>query len=303
MAPLPIYAKGPHPGILGSTGAQSRLLLRITLGDMPLEDAFEVETPFPADITLGSLIDATFPPDPCDQRQVKRLLDARANPDLPDMYDALLELLDHWRERRCDLRFYVNHGVELTLDARIDGWLVERDGAPALLDLVMEQLPTPLEYAVHQGYADDSGAVLRWLEETAVLFFLWRRPDTERLGVAEDARLAEVVHRLDDLGYVSICDGAEEVSPQGDQHMQQFISEAESYVDRYDLFSDVLPGAAPGSHRFGTGRGIDLRVHVYEAEGVGPPQGRLPAAHLRLLPGGGRRGRLDTRGNRPRLLP
>ena len=268
MAPLPIYAKGPHPGILGSTGAQSRLLLRITLGDMPLEDAFEVETPFPADITLGSLIDATFPPDPCDQRQVKRLLDARANPDLPDMYDALVELFHHWRERRCDLRFYVNHGAETTLDARIDGWLVERDGAPALLDLVMEQLPTPLEYAVHQGYADDSGAILRWLEETAVLFFLWRRPGSARLCTTEEAAFADAVRRLEDQGY--LCDGAEEVSPQGDQHMGQLIAEAESYVGRYDLFSDVLLGTAAGSHRFGTGRGIDLRVHVYEAEGVNP---------------------------------
>ena len=52
--------------------------------------------------------------------------------------------------------------------------------------------------------------------------------------------------------------------------MAQLIAEAESYVERYDLFSDVLPGAAPGSHRFGTGRGIDLRVPVYEAEGVDP---------------------------------
>ena len=270
MAPLPIYAKGPHPGIFGSTGAQSALLVRITLGDMPLEDAFEVETPFPADITLGCLIDATFPPDPCDQREVKRLLDARANPDLPDMYDALVELFHHWRERRCDLRFYVNHGAETTLDARIDGWLVERDGAPALLDLVMEQLPTPLEYAVHQGHADDSGAVLRWLEETAVLFFLWRRPGSARLCTTEDAAFADTLHRLEDQGYLSTLGGKAEVSPEGDQHMGQLIAEAESYVDRYDLFSDVLPGTAPGSHRFGTGRGIDLRVHVYEAEGVNP---------------------------------
>ena len=32
----------------------------------------------------------------------------------------------------------------------------------------------------------------------------------------------------------------------------------------------MLVGAAAGSHRFGTGRGIDLRVPVYEAEGVDP---------------------------------
>ena len=212
---------------------------------MPLEDAFEVETPFEPGTTLGSLIDATFPPDPWDQREVRRLLDARANPDLPDMYDALVELLDHWRERRCDLRFYVNHGAETTLDARIGCWLAERDGAPPLVDLVIEQMATPLEYAVHQGYADDSSVVLRWLEETAVLFFLWRRPGTARICTTENAALAEVVHRLGGQGYLSICEGAVEVAPQGGQHMAQLIAEAESYVERYDLFSDVLPGAAP----------------------------------------------------------
>ena len=105
-------------------------MLRMTLGDMPLEDAFEVETSFAADTTLGSLIDATFPPDPREQRQIRRLLDHRTNPDLPDMYDALIELLDHWRKRRCDLRFFVNHGAEVTLDGRIDGWLAERGAAP-----------------------------------------------------------------------------------------------------------------------------------------------------------------------------
>ncbi len=267
--PTPKYAKGPRPSSFGHPRAQSKLLLRITLGDMPLDDAFQVETPFDADVSLGSLITATFPPDPGRQREVRRLLDARANPDLPDMFDALVELFSHWGERRCDLRFYVNHGAELTLDGRVGGWLAERNG-PGLLDLVIEQLPTPLEYAVHRGYADDAGAALRWLEETAVLFFLWRRSGAGSLCVDEDASLAQVLHRLDDLDYVSIREGAAEVSPCGEQHLAQLIAEAESYVERYDLFSDVLPGAAPGSHRFGTGRGVDLRVPVYEAEGIDP---------------------------------
>ena len=268
--PTPKYAKGPRPDNFARPGAPSTLMLRMTLGDMPLEDAFEVETSFAADTTLGSLIDATFPPDPREQRQIRRLLDHRTNPDLPDMYDALIELLDHWRKRRCDLRFFVNHGAEVTLDGRIDGWLAERGAAPRLLDLVMEQLPTPLDYAVHRGYAGDATALLRWLEETAVLYFLWQRPETARICTTENAALADVLQRLDGQGYVNIHDGEAEVTPGGEQHLEQLIAEAESYVDRYDLFSDVLVGAAAGSHRFGTGRGIDLRVPVYEAEGVDP---------------------------------
>lgn len=269
MAAPPKYAKGPPPDGFARPPAQATLL-RITLGDMPLEDAFQVETPFGPDTTLGGLLDATFPPDPWDQRRIKRLLDSRANPDLPDMYDALVELLDHWRERRCDLRFYVNHGAEITLDAHIRGWLVERGAAPGLVDLIIEQLPTPLEYAVSLGYAGSTASILQWLEETTLLFFLWRRSGGARLCAARDDALADALRRLEGQDYVSAHETGAEVSPQGGQYMEQLIAEAESYVAAYDIFSDVLPGAADSPHRFGTGRGIDLRVPVYEAEGVDP---------------------------------
>ena len=116
------------------------------------------------------------------------------------MYDALVELLDHWHDRRCDLRFYVNHGPELTLDAHVVGWLAERGAGPSLLDIVIEQLPTPLEYAVHLGYAGDATEIMRWLEETTVLYFLWQRSGTARLGTNEDDALARALHRLEGTG-------------------------------------------------------------------------------------------------------
>ncbi len=284
MAAPPKYAKGPRPDTFARQLPHDRhsrargnpspdaptLLLRITLGDMPLEDAFQVEAPYGSDTTLGGLLDATFPLEPLEQRHVKRLLDARANPDLPDVYDALVELLDDWRERRCDLRFYVNHGPELTLDARVGCWLAERGGAPRLLDLVMEQVPTPLEYAVHRGYAADATAILRWLEETAVLFFLRRRPGSARLHTAGNDALDGAIRRLEDQGRVSAHETGVEVTPQGERHVEQLLAEAESYAAAYDIFSDVLPGPPAGPHRFGAGRGVDLRVAVYEAEGVDP---------------------------------
>ena len=269
MAAPPRYAKGPRPDTFARPPLPT-LLLRITLGDMPLEDAFQLEPPYDANSTLGGLLDATFPPDPLDQRRVKRLLDAKVNPDLPDMYDALVELFDHWHDRRCDLRFYVNHGPELTLDSPIGGWLMQLDAGPRLLDLVIEQLPTPLEYAVRLGHADDATEIMRWLEETSVLYFLRRRSGTARLGTNEDDELAGAFHRLEEQGYVTIPETGVEVTLQGEQHMEQLLAEAESYVGTYDIFSDVLSGSSAGPHRFGTGRGIDLRVPVYEAVGVDP---------------------------------
>ena len=47
------------------------------------------------------------------------------------------------------------------------------------------------------------------------------------------------------------------------------VVEAESYIDRFDLFSDTL--LEPDEEvEFGTGVGEDLRVQVYGSEGVDP---------------------------------
>ena len=47
-------------------------------------------------------------------------------------------------------------------------------------------------------------------------------------------------------------------------------TEAGSYRDRYDVFGDVLYDLESGASSFGSGRGEDLRVQVYEAEGLDP---------------------------------
>ena len=48
------------------------------------------------------------------------------------------------------------------------------------------------------------------------------------------------------------------------------MAEAESYIDRYDVFADVEYDEEMEAARFGSGRGDDVRVPVYEAEGLDP---------------------------------
>jgi hypothetical protein len=48
----------------------------------------------------------------------------------------------------------------------------------------------------------------------------------------------------------------------------ELITEAESYIDRYDMFRDVVYDADP--IEFGTGFGEDLRVQVYMREDLDP---------------------------------
>ena len=48
------------------------------------------------------------------------------------------------------------------------------------------------------------------------------------------------------------------------------LAETEAYIDQYDIFCDVLYDLETRSVRFGTGNGEDLRVQVYESEGIDP---------------------------------
>ncbi|MCH7506773.1 MAG: hypothetical protein IID60_05680, partial [Proteobacteria bacterium] len=58
---MPRYAKGPPPPQRRVT-TPATVLLRVTLGDMPLRDAYEVFAPAPVhDETLGTLLSRLFP--------------------------------------------------------------------------------------------------------------------------------------------------------------------------------------------------------------------------------------------------
>ena len=105
MSGPPKYAKGLAGGPRGSVplqhGAEPGLVLRITLGDMSLEDAFQLELRQPSgDETLGDLLETAFSVSPDARSRVVEALDPRLNPDAPEMYEALAELMADWRSGR-----------------------------------------------------------------------------------------------------------------------------------------------------------------------------------------------------------
>ena len=58
---------------------------------------------------------------------------------------------------------------------------------------------------------------------------------------------------------------------QAEQHSRRAVlAETEAYIDQYDIFCDVFYDLETRSVRFGTGNGEDLRVQVYESEGIDP---------------------------------
>ncbi|MQG13050.1 MAG: hypothetical protein FI715_01525, partial [SAR202 cluster bacterium] len=68
-------------------------IFQVSLGEMNLEDAFWVELgPEYVNFRLGDFLDIAFPRNKRQQSKIRSILDVKENPDLPDMYVALLEI-------------------------------------------------------------------------------------------------------------------------------------------------------------------------------------------------------------------
>ena len=121
-------------------------ILQVSLGEMKLEDAFWVElAPEYVGSPLSDFLDSIFSGNPRQQAKVRDLIDVTDNPDLPDMYTALLEIFAEWRSGKCALQFFANQGPEIKLTDRLDDHLgliqspEHRIDETPLLDLVIEQ--------------------------------------------------------------------------------------------------------------------------------------------------------------------
>lgn len=261
--------------------AISAVELQVTLGDMDLEDAFRVTLPPSyARTSLGELLDRAFSEDEAGQRHVRASFDLRENPDLPEMYDALVDVFSGWRGGRFSLRLFVNHGPEVGRSDAVGGHLRnDRPGAKGaagvpLLDLIIEQRYTPLDYAVRRGFWPGKQQLLDWLRASTLLYFLDKHELELRAEPAAelDRRLLPAAEYLRDMGALrpSTPTGSFEITIEGRQVLADLIAETESYLDLYDIYRDARFRDRSGPVEFGTGHGEDLRVQVYEAEGLDP---------------------------------
>ena len=258
---------------------ESSFELQITLGDMDLGDAFRLDLPpSMSRLTVGDLLDEVFSEDESAQTGFLSALDVRDNPDLPEMYEELLDILGEWRRGDCTLRFFANDGPELRLVDRVAEHLsIRRTGdgkvvGDPTLDLVIEQTYDVLSRFAEWG--DAKGELMKWLQRYTLLYYMdkhgFRLPvdPTDELSL----RLLPIAHDLvsRDLIAESEKSGAFEFTEKGVELIEQMIGEAESYIDRFDLFSDTLLEPDAQEVEFGTGIGDDLRVQVYWSEGVDP---------------------------------
>lgn len=254
---------------------------RLHLQGMRPEDALEVVLPAKyARLRINKLIESVFPVDDEGRSRVAEMFDLRENPDLPEIYAALLDVFHDWRTGRCALKFAVNHGPETELpDVTVNRLIVHQSteqghsGRP-ILSLVVEQEYPAVDHAVQEGYWEDKGKLMEWLQSQTLLYFLDKNElklsatpaedlDPRLLAIAEALQARQIITLSEETGFFVITE-------EGKQFLGSQIAETESYIDSYDVFKDVSYGIDDGAVEFGSGRGEDLRVQVFMVEGLDP---------------------------------
>lgn len=268
--------------------------LRVTLGDDPLEDAFWVTAPGEAEsLTLGQLIDTYLLGSSREDRErIRASLDTDTNPDLPELWLAVRRAFDDVAKGKATMRLHLNKGP---LDVRRDepvGRLFSRAYSQEhgfdyrLIDLVLEvvdipgiRLPPEQRAAMVRGFR---ALLLLYLMDRFKKDFTFEGRAFDEVGVEEVADWMVTEGWLDlsakDIGdtYKGVYVRKEE----GNRILREAVRETDRLIQTYDQYADVTVDEEPP--RFRTGRGEDLRVHVYAAEGIDP----LRAAFLMNLENG-----------------
>ena len=263
---MPRYTKGPPPSKQQSPTAPYAVQLHVTLGDMPLQDAYKVVAPaISSDETLGTLLGRLFTIHLSTRMAEGIMSGSTVDPDSLSMHAELAKMIYDFQAARCSLRFFVNHGPEIdATDLVVPHFRqVGADADSWQFDLVVEQRFTPLEYAISRGNWSSEPDLVEWLEDSTALF----------LAEAGSPNISEVTaRRLVERGLFELQTphGPRVVTDAGRARRNELESEAESYVEQYGIFEDVLYDDEAQVADFGTGLGQDLRPLVYEAESLDP---------------------------------
>ncbi len=277
-------------------------VLQVSLAGMAPEDFLAVELPseFLAG-TVSGLLDLVFPPDEESRLLVSDRFDLRANPDLPEIYAVLLAVCEEWRDWRCALTVSA-HRERIELSMPVSQLIRHTDGPP-FLRLRLEQEYRAVEYAVRHGIWDSRDELLGWMRSLVTLYFLDKHeailaaPPPLSYGPA----LANALRDLEAQGLIAapppenlplppeescgegvVGESAPyAITPEGRRFIARLLAETESYIDQYDHYQDTLAGPLSlppqwggiqggAAVEFGTGRGVDLRVEAFLAEGLDP---------------------------------
>jgi hypothetical protein len=254
-----------------------RVEVRITLGDMPDEDAFRIVVPHSmTSVTIGDLLDGLFPVSETGARRILDMLDTRANPDLPEMYRDLANMFEGWRAGTSRIDVKSSNGDTLSLSDQSSTGLAptpstsDSPGPRPVIQLIVEHRFLPLDAYGRNG--GNRTELLAWMRGCVLVYFLDKhhsRLTVESAG-QPDSHILMAAGILHAQGLITPSPTEEiyEITPAGRTYIGHLMRETESYIREFDVFSDAIPGNRVRPGEFGTGRGMDLRVPVFLAEGI-----------------------------------
>lgn len=278
----PSYSKGhpPTPYTFESNKNEIDIAFRVTLGDMHLDDAFQINLsnvdPY---MCMEALRDQIFGPVGKRNETIPQLLDVKNNPDLPEMYQSLIEIFANWREGKCLLKLHRNHGpiirptdllhthLTLTPNSHVES------SQHISLDIVVEQIHTPVSYAANRWYGGSKIRLMNNLQETLLLHQI-SQSNIDLITNSSSTGsfyLRQIITRLLKKKYIIKNNANYIVTPKGETAITRMRTELANEIQPFDIFSDVKYHT-PDRIEFGTGTGTDLRVAVYESEGLNAPE-------------------------------
>lgn len=166
------------------------------------------------------------------------------------------------------------NGHDLDPDApMIDSFVpAERDGKKYMrCDLVLEGAAVP------QPATAPSMSQEEQVRQFARMMFLHQIASGALIDVTKPyAELLDLIKYAEQKGLieVDVKSVAYKLTDEGKRLHQQYISEAQDLIARFDIYADVDLDSSGNAH-FGTGLGKDLRIPAFELEGVDPFRARF----------------------------
>jgi hypothetical protein len=239
------------------------LILRMTLGEMPLADGFYAGfdlRELPEDMNVMELIARAIRIEP-DEADVK------LNPDLPDVLDSLRGLFREETDGLVNIRYYLNGmGETVNLSESLRSYLVAgeiKDRSYKILDLVLEVRETfdPLG-----GVPEPEREEFLLSIKSAYLLYRLNKSTLTTDEISE--RVRPILDNLLQNGLVEIEGERYVLTSEGEEAVELLFEEASYYISRYEIFGDVeIDG---DEIRFNTGNGVNLIARAMEHDGILP---------------------------------
>jgi hypothetical protein len=115
------------------------------------------------------------------------------------------------------------------------------------------------------------------MKDLAYLMFLHQIATGAQIDVTKEfVELLDLIARAEREGLIEIDvkKAAYKLTEKGKRTHQSYLEEAQDLIKRYDIFADTDVDSS-GDARFDTGLGRDLRIAIYEMEGINPYRARF----------------------------